>query len=204
MSFQRGQFHVFPGHIQTSILSKPVINCELRGSKFFNIPIMALTEINRTGTRHYELKLEVFSKCADEGKQEFLTEVNVLRTEQQASFSVGKDSVGCTDDPDPFVITLNNLSEGDSLAYTWTVTPQQGVSFAEGDTNSESPKLLFSESGDYDVRLAVSNGCHHDDDSVFRIKAFAIPRVRIGDIADQCEPFHFIGRERRETSLQFL
>lgn len=114
---------------------------------------------------HYELKLEVFSKCADEGKQEFLTEVNVLRTEQQASFSVGKDSVGCTDDPDPFVITLNNLSEGDSLAYTWTVTPQQGVSFAEGDTNSESPKLLFSESGDYDVRLAVSNGCHHDDDS---------------------------------------
>lgn len=61
---------------------------------------------------HYELKLEVFSKCADEGKQEFLTEVNVLRTEQQASFSVGKDSVGCTDDPDPFVITLNNLSEG--------------------------------------------------------------------------------------------
>ena len=122
---------------------------------------------------HYELKLEVFSKCADEGKQEFLTEVNVLRTEQQASFSVGKDSVGCTDDPDPFVITLNNLSEGDSLAYTWTVTPQQGVSFAEGDTNSESPKLLFSEPGDYDVRLAVSNGCHHDDDSVFRIKAFA-------------------------------
>ena len=114
---------------------------------------------------HYELKLEVFSKCADEGKQEFLTEVNVLRTEQQASFSVGKDSVGCTDDPDPFVITLNNLSEGDSLAYTWTVTPQQGVSFAEGDTNSESPKLLFSEPGDYDVRLAVSNGCHHDDDS---------------------------------------
>lgn len=96
---------------------------------------------------HYELKLEVFSKCADEGKQEFLTEVNVLRTEQQASFSVGKDSVGCTDDPDPFVITLNNLSEGDSLAYTWTVTPQQGVSFAEGDTNSESPKLLFSEPG---------------------------------------------------------
>lgn len=86
---------------------------------------------------HYELKLEVFSKCADEGKQEFLTEVNVLRTEQQASFSVGKDSVGCTDDPDPFVITLNNLSEGDSLAYTWTVTPQQGVSFAEGDTNSK-------------------------------------------------------------------
>ena len=78
-----------------------------------------------------------FSKCADEGKQEFLTEVNVLRTEQQASFSVGKDSVGCTDDPDPFVITLNNLSEGDSLAYTWTVTPQQGVSFAEGDTNSD-------------------------------------------------------------------
>ena len=148
---------------------------------------------------HYELKLEVFSKCADEGKQEFLTEVNVLRTEQQASFSVGKDSVGCTDDPDPFVITLNNLSEGDSLAYTWTVTPQQGVSFAEGDTNSESPKLLFSESGDYDVRLAVSNGCHHDDDSVFRIKAFAIPRVRIGDIADQCEPFHFIGRERVEV-----
>lgn len=114
---------------------------------------------------HYELKLEVFSKCADAGKQEFLTEVNVLRTEQQASFSVGKDSVGCTDDPDPFVITLNNLSEGDSLAYTWTVTPQQGVSFAEGDTNSESPKLLFSEPGDYDVRLAVSNGCHHDDDS---------------------------------------
>ena len=114
---------------------------------------------------HYELKLEVFSKCADEGKQEFLTEVNVLRTEQQTSFSVGKDSVGCTDDPDPFVITLNNLSEGDSLAYTWTVTPQQGVSFAEGDTNSESPKLLFSEPGDYDVRLAVSNGCHHDDDS---------------------------------------
>lgn len=96
---------------------------------------------------YYELKLEVFSKCADEGKQEFLTEVNVLRTEQQASFSVGKDSVGCTDDPDPFVITLNNLSEGDSLAYTWTVTPQQGVSFAEGDTNSESPKLLFSEPG---------------------------------------------------------
>lgn len=46
--FKRGQFHVFPGHIQTSILSKPVINCELRGSKFFNIPIMALTEINRT------------------------------------------------------------------------------------------------------------------------------------------------------------
>lgn len=145
---------------------------------------------------HYTLTLTAFSKCADQGRQVFRTDIDVIRQFIEARFDAGQDSVGCTDDPRPYRVTLLNQSEGDSLSYEWAVIPRNvsggGWEFAEGDRYSKAPALQFSEPGFYEVKLRAANICGYDD-SVFRLKAFARPEVTIADVTFVCEPYDFSG-----------
>lgn len=153
-----------------------------------------------TGNAHYTIQLTASSKCAAGGEQEFTTEIDVIDSQLKAAFSVGKDSIGCVDDDaEQFVVDLVNRSEGDSLLYTWTIRQVGGIAgegwtWLEGDDEAKQGRIRITEQGFYQVRLGIRNICGRDD-SVFKIRAFARPVVEIADIAQQCEPYEFLGRD---------
>lgn len=141
----------------------------------------------------YTITLNVFSKCATGGVQTLTSDIDVISIFQKAVFTV--DSVGCTD----FEVMLDNQSLGDSLSYTWSVTPHPlsvvGWEYADGDEHTEKPRLKITEAGFYDISLQVENICGTDD-STFRVKAYSVPKIQIADIAGVCEPLTFKGEDR--------
>lgn len=141
----------------------------------------------------YTITLKAHSKCAAGGVQEFNSVVDVISVDKKSLFET--DSVGCTD----FELALDNRSSGDSLNYTWTVTPENGSGggwqYIQGDEHSENPRLKITEAGFYNIALHVENICGSDD-SQFRVKAYSVPEIDIADIADACEPLLFKGTER--------
>lgn len=160
-----------------------------------------LPRIIFTGNAHYTIKLTVYSQCVPGGKQELSSEIDVISAQMKSIFTVDKDSVGCVNDRRPYEIQLQNQSIGDSLVYTWSVLQEEGWTWMDGkDAHSESSKILITQEGNYDVKLHVTNGCN-EDDSVFRLKAFAVPEIRIEDIAGECETFHFIGGDRIKVNV---
>lgn len=160
-----------------------------------------LPRIQFTQNEHYTIKLTAYSQCAPGGKQELSSEIDVISARMKSAFSVGKDSVGCVNDPNPYEIQLQNQSEGDSLIYTWSVLQSEGWTWADGkEATSESSKIQITRDGYYDVRLHVTNGCN-EDDSVFRLKAFAVPEISIEDITGECEPFHFRAKDRLQVDV---
>lgn len=156
-------------------------------------PVAEFPVFNFTENARYTITLEAFSRCAVGGKQVLTSDIDVIASLRKSAFLV--DSVGCTD----FEVTLDNRSQGDSLSYTWRVVPQTesgaGWHYISGDDHSEKPQLKITEAGFYDVSLQVSNICGSDV-SDFRVKAYSVPEIEIGDIAEVCEPFTFIGKER--------
>lgn len=144
---------------------------------------------------HYVIQLTAYSRCAAGGKQVLSSEVDVISAHLQSAFSVGLDSVGCVNDPAPYEIALNNTSVGDSLKYTWTVLPEAGREWVQGDGHTESPRIRVSGEGNYGIRLQVTNGCATDD-SVFTVKAFGRPTIQVASVADECEIFRFSARDR--------
>ena len=144
---------------------------------------------------HYTIRLTAYTKCAAGGKLELENEIDVISSDLKSVFTVGKDSVGCVNDPRPFEVLLQNNSLGDSLEYTWTISSSGGHQFVSGDEHTESPRIHLTDQGFYEINLHVSNGCNTDD-SLFRIKTFAVPEIQIQDIANECEVFHFAGKDR--------
>lgn len=157
------------------------------------------TSITFQEAARYVVTLEVAMKCVENGKIELNRDIDVLRGHLKAAFSVGKDSVGCTDDPLPYTVPLENLSDGDSLTYEWTVMAETasggGYVFESGGPADESPTVRVAETGYYEIHLKVKNICAEDEAS-FRIKSFARPEVTIRDIASVCEPYIFDGKEQ--------
>lgn len=144
------------------------------------------------GNNHYTITPTITGQCGGSWTQS--TEVDVIRKDLKAAFAT--DSVGCTD----LEIELKNLSDGDSLDYTWSVISYQtasgeGWSYMGTDgRHSESPRLLIQEHGFYDITLAVHNICG-DDNSTFRVKAYSVPTVTSFDIAGECEPYAFKAKD---------
>lgn len=157
------------------------------------------TTITFPEAARYVVTLELGMKCVDQGKMVLRSDIDILRRHLKAAFSVGKDTVGCTDDPAPFLVPLVNMSEGDSSRYTWTVTAETasggGYAYEVGGAGEESPTLRLSEAGYYTIRLKAVNICDEDEAS-FRVKAFARPEVSVHDIASVCEPYTFEGKEQ--------
>lgn len=142
---------------------------------------------------HYRVKLEMKSKCVVGGKREWSSEIDVIATDLEAAFKIGKDSVGCTNGSETYEIVLQNRSRGDSLEYTWMVDADpENWQWVEGNEHSESPKLLIRREGLYPVKL-VAKSCRTDD-TTFVFKAFSVPEVKIGSITETCEPYEFLGK----------
>lgn len=142
---------------------------------------------------HYTVTLKAYSKCAPGGVQTFTSDVDVIAVHKKSVFTT--DSIGCTD----FGLVLDNRSEGDSLGYTWTVTPENssgaGWQFTSGDEHAQKPQLKITEAGFYTVALKVDNICGSDV-SDFKVRAYSVPEIQIADIAGVCEPLAFAGNDR--------
>lgn len=54
------------------------------------------------------------------------------------------------------VLSFTNLSEGNNLRYNWSITPSSAVMFVNGtSTTSEHPRVIFSDTGWYSVKLVA-------------------------------------------------
>lgn len=162
-------------------------------------PTADYTKITFPENARYTVKLKIGMKCA--GDIELTSKIDVISTNLKASFTVGKDSVGCVNDPDAYRIMLQENAKGESLKYTWII-PEVGWEWVNGDLHAGNPEIQMNQEGNYHITLHVENGCRNGrgelihDDSVFVVKAFAIPTIQISDIADECETFSFIGTDR--------
>lgn len=143
--------------------------------------------IRFTAPDHYLVTLTVMTKCGGEYLKTYT--VNVLDTDMGADFSALRE--GCTD----LSVPLTNKSKGDSLKYTWNVTPAAGWEFTAGDATAETGTLLFRQAGNYRVKLKIQNICGTDTVSL-PVRAYSTPVITAADISNVCETgFEFIGRD---------
>jgi len=75
-------------------------------------------------------------------------------------------------------ITLTSTSLGNPTAYQWQITPNKFTYAAGFNSNSASPRLIFTDTGNYQVRLLVNYLGGSDD----TIKVDYI-KIRIGALA---------------------
>ncbi len=87
----------------------------------------------------------------------------------------------------PLKVVMPELAAVDSLSFNWSITPAQGWEFVDStDERTERPHILFSEGGDYMIRVEVSNPCS----SVFwdgTIAVPGVPDVGLVPIQDFCQ-----------------
>lgn len=115
----------------------------------------------------YVIKLNVTGACNTKDTS-YIVEV-VDRVEALAEFVTNTciPSSGFLDVP----ITNNSHDVSDIISYLWTITPNTGVSFTNGNQNTRDITLRFTRSGTYNVRLTVVGGCNQDSwDSTLVIK----------------------------------
>ena len=126
------------------------------------------------------------------GLQKVSMQVNVLNSFVDAS-AILTETEWCIDDI--LEITARNTSIGDSLTYTWKMTPEEGreVSFYGNDFVAK-----VSEARDYQIHLKAENICDVDE-VTFDVRAFSKPEVeqlKSKDLGTECElGYKFIGTE---------
>ncbi|WP_187270213.1 gliding motility-associated C-terminal domain-containing protein [Pontibacter qinzhouensis] len=121
-------------------------------------PVVVFTEPGQ-----YLIKLAVSpedpnSSCTGSTKEMAIT----ITSPPTAKFTLNQQpDTGCT----PATITVTDASEGENITRTWAVTKADGTaatgwSFAGGTTaNSVEPRFSFTNAGNYNISLTVSNGC---------------------------------------------
>ncbi len=103
----------------------------------------------------------------------------------EALFTLDPQS-GCA----PLNVAPDNLSSSlqlcDQETYFWEVIPSTGVSFSSGSSTSIDPEFLFSQAGNYTVRLTVTNLC---GSSIYTLPVNVTepPTVSINSIPNFCE-----------------
>lgn len=109
--------------------------------------------------------------------------VNVLKSVVTAKAELSKNQ-GCVSDV--FQVIALNRSEGDSLEYTWTVTPDQGYRLTEG---TGQLVMDLQQAGDYQITLEARNICASDSKS-YDVKSYDKPEVDViggSDLGRVCE-----------------
>ncbi len=96
-------------------------------------------------------------------------------------------SPSISDDCIPTLGSFENLSTGDSLSWTWSISPGSGWSFVDTfDFNSEDLEVLFTEEGEYTITLAATNFCGTETwDTTILIAT--IPEVSLDPLPTFCE-----------------
>lgn len=126
------------------------------------------------------------------GIQTVTGKVNVLRSSVVPKAELSQTE-GCT--TDGLEVVALNRSDGDSVTYTWSVTPLPGR-----DITATAERLVadVKTAGDYRVVLKAANICM-EDSAVYQIHAYSKPEVAIigsADLGTVCEEnYIFLGNE---------
>lgn len=137
----------------------------------------------------YTLTLEAVAEYG--GVQTVTQTVRVLRSEiTPAANFVSRE--GCTDDD--FYLKAANVSDGDSLAYHWEITPDGWM----GDLAQKDLNVRMMQQGNYTVTLEASNICDARQE-FYEIRAYSKPEVEVlqpEDLGEVCElGYLFAGEE---------
>ncbi|MBD1395609.1 gliding motility-associated C-terminal domain-containing protein [Pontibacter sp. JH31] len=109
----------------------------------------------------------------------------VVNDVPKAAFDLTHDGGVCA----PSIFRAQNKSTGTDLRYTWSVSPQEGWSFAEGtDANSENPVFSFGKSGSYTVSLVASSVCSAVSKQESEVTVIQKPVVTLPEAATYCGP----------------
>ncbi len=87
----------------------------------------------------------------------FTTDTLVVKVSDKptADFSASKKS-GCM----PLNVVFTNKSKGINVAYTWSVIPTTGFTFANGTSGtSTNPEINFTTQGSYEITLIATTPC---------------------------------------------
>lgn len=126
------------------------------------------------------------------GIQTVTQQVNILRSALVVRGELSKTE-GCTTDGLQ-VITLNK-SDGDSVSYTWSVTPIDGRNITQ---TPEKLTVDFIRAGNYQIVLHGKNICT-EDSKTYGVRAYSKPEVAVigsSDLGTVCEKgYVFAGGE---------
>ena len=127
------------------------------------------------------------------GVQTVTGEVNVLRSSVVTKAEL-LETEGCT--TDGLEVVALNQSQGDSVTYTWSVTPVAGRDLLSAADNRLIAEI--KEAGDYRVVLKAANICM-EDSAVYQVHAYSKPEVAViggTDLGTVCENgYVFLGQE---------
>jgi PKD repeat protein len=127
------------------------------------------------GVGRYTVRAAVFNECgSEEDSEEF-------RVFAGPMLDLRLDTARVCLDGSP-VVTIENNSTGDSLSYSWTVTPGGQI----GDPSDTTPTITFSDTGLYVIVVEVSNPVC---DPVFWTDTVLVsegPQLAIDPIGDFC------------------
>lgn len=95
----------------------------------------------------------------------------------------GSGNGGCT----PLTIPFNNNSSGESLSYSWNISPGEGWAFTDSTgAASAGPVVEFTQGGTYGIQLTVANACAEASwDTTLLLPG--PPAVDLGPIPDFCQ-----------------
>ncbi|EJF08876.1 PKD domain-containing protein [Pontibacter sp. BAB1700] len=109
----------------------------------------------------------------------------VVNDVPKAAFDLKPDGGVCA----PSIFRAQNNSTGADLKYTWTVSAQEGWSFAEGtNANSVNPVFSFDKSGTYTVSLLASSFCSAVSTQETNITVIHKPLVSLPEAQTYCGP----------------
>jgi len=110
---------------------------------------------NQTGT--YTVNMTVESVCGDSSISKQVVVVEKVKALAKFVSPPCIPASGFVDVP------ISNFSTRPPSArgYTWTITPNTGVSFVSGNDHSDSVTVRFTISGSYNVHLAVNGACNN-------------------------------------------
>ncbi len=116
------------------------------------------------------------------------TSMEVLIIDSDNAMAIaGPDTTGCL----PMDVTLHNTSVGDSLDYSWSISPSTGWSYKyPSNASSINPTITFTTKGTYQVTLTSYNACSSDDTS-FSIQVNDMPDISFSPLTDSCGSFTF-------------
>jgi hypothetical protein len=153
-------------------------------------PPTSPTHVFAGGPGIYSVSVHIGTLCGDFYDT---TTVNIIEepTASATFLTNGTGPVANGDGCNPVEVYFNNSSTGDSLTYTWTVSPLSGVTYINGTSDTSSnPQFLFNTAGDFAITMAAINQC---DTSYYldTIRVLDGPTITLNTPLTTCDSFSY-------------
>ena len=101
-----------------------------------------------------------------------------------ADFNISAETLIITDEQNGGTVILEDHT-ANVRNREWIITPATGVTYVSGDRNSKRAEVRFTQTGNYTIRLKVSNECG-EDETEKTLTVICPPKLRCPQIGDGC------------------